>query len=139
MFQFTYYANEGTVAETALYRHYDTRGRLLYVGISLCAFTRTRQHKMQQPWFRQVTRIEIEWHATRSAAEAAEWAAIKNERPKHNQTFNRANPAPEPDQRIIAMNASFERIPDPVYQQPRPNRRELAAVRRANVQDRANA
>ncbi|MGQ4661296.1 hypothetical protein [Lysobacter sp. F6437] len=69
--------------ETALYRHYDGRGALLYVGISLCAIYRLSQHR-RKPWSRQIARVSIEWHPTRSAALAAEKKAIKRERPIHN-------------------------------------------------------
>ncbi len=77
------------MTKQALYRHFDAAGRLLYVGISLCPFTRTRQHGMLSDWFDDVVRVEIERFDTRSQAEQAEYAAIRNERPIHNGTFNR--------------------------------------------------
>jgi hypothetical protein len=52
MFQFMDYANGGTTpmtTETALYRHFDTAGTLLYVGISLSPFQRTRQLDHDHP------------------------------------------------------------------------------------------
>lgn len=77
------------MTKTALYRHFDEGGRLLYVGISLCAFQRTRQHGLTAPWFEDVERIEIEWFAARHEAEGAEWQAIKNEKPIYNKQFNK--------------------------------------------------
>jgi hypothetical protein len=76
---------------TALYRHFDHDGRLLYVGISLSAVTRTAQHRSRAPWFSQITRIEIEWHKSRSAAALAEKRAIKAERPLYNIVHNEAD------------------------------------------------
>ena len=69
---------------TALYRHFDADGRLLYVGISLNAIARLTQHRLTAHWFRSIARIEIEWHESRELAEAAEREAIKQERPAHN-------------------------------------------------------
>lgn len=70
---------------TCLYRHFDVRGRLLYVGISLSVATRTLQHKCGSLWFRKVSNITLEWFPTREAAECAERKAIAEEKPRHNQ------------------------------------------------------
>ena len=70
--------------ETALYRHFDADGQLLYVGISVNALIRLSQHR-HAPWFRTIARVEIEWHPTREAAEAAELAAIRMEGPVWNK------------------------------------------------------
>lgn len=80
---------------TALYRHFDRDGALLYVGISLNSIQRTMQHRQGARWFEQIARIAIEWLPTREAAEAAERAAIKAERPKFNvvHAAGVANPA----------------------------------------------
>lgn len=69
---------------TALYRHFDASGRLLYIGISLNAVSRLAQHRITSPWFEDIARIELEWHETRTAAHDAERAAIRDERPIHN-------------------------------------------------------
>jgi hypothetical protein len=68
---------------TALYRHFDSDGRLLYVGISLSAIIRLAEHRAS-PWFDDIARVEIERHPTRKAALAAERKAIRDERPLHN-------------------------------------------------------
>lgn len=68
---------------TALYRHYDAHGALLYVGISLNPFSRTRQHR-NAPWAELVARIDIEWFPCRDSALDAETVAIQAETPKHN-------------------------------------------------------
>jgi predicted GIY-YIG superfamily endonuclease len=67
-----------------VYRHYDRDGHLLYVGISLSAIERLREHRRGSRWFREIARIEIERHATRALAIAAEANAIRNERPLYN-------------------------------------------------------
>lgn len=75
-------------SRTALYRHYDAVSNLLYIGISLSATYRLRQHKSSTQWANDAVRMETEWFDTRKEAEAAEIAAIKNEKPKFNVTHN---------------------------------------------------
>lgn len=69
---------------TQLYRHYDTNGRLLYVGISLNVLNRTAAHESNTPWFLEVVRIEIDHYPSRDEASRAERAAIRREHPKYN-------------------------------------------------------
>lgn len=69
---------------TALYRHIDAAGALLYVGISLQPFKRLDQHGGQSHWFRQIASVTVEYFDTRTEAMAAEKEAIKVERPRHN-------------------------------------------------------
>lgn len=71
-----------------LYRFYDKRGRLLYIGIALEFLGRWRKHR-KRDWWPQVARMEIEPHPSRIAALAAERAAIIAERPRHNIQHNR--------------------------------------------------
>lgn len=78
------------MTRTALYRHFDGGGMLLYVGISLNTVARTQQHRAGAKWFDQIARIEIEWYQTRVEAEDAEKAAIQAEAPLHNITHARA-------------------------------------------------
>jgi hypothetical protein len=68
----------------ALYRHFAADGSLLYVGISLSAITRLAQHLDASTWADEIVRVEIERYVSVDAARAAERAAIKSERPKHN-------------------------------------------------------
>jgi len=67
-----------------LYRLYDVKGQLLYVGISWSAMSRLAQHKNEKRWWKTVARVDIEHFATRKQAIQAESAAIKNEQPVHN-------------------------------------------------------
>jgi len=71
----------------ALYRFFDDRNSLLYVGVSLTVLHRFASHG-NAPWFQAVRRIEIEWHADRALALAAERAAIVNEKPRYNRAHN---------------------------------------------------
>ena len=69
---------------THLYRHFAADGTLLYVGISLSALGRLQAHRASA-WSEDIARVEVETYPTRAAALAAEKAAIKSERPKHNR------------------------------------------------------
>jgi predicted GIY-YIG superfamily endonuclease len=76
----------------ALYRHFNSDGKLLYVGISTTPLRRIQQHKSLSAWFRDVVRIELQWYSNRKAAEDAERTAITTENPQ----FNVANAHPRP-------------------------------------------
>ena len=69
---------------TNLYRHYNTTGVLLYVGISISAIRRLSQHSNQARWFNQIAMIKIEKFETREEAQFAEKQAIQNEAPLFN-------------------------------------------------------
>lgn len=71
---------------TELYRHFDDKGQLLYVGVSLSTCTRLAGHRVTACWFDLISRIEIERFETREAALSAEIRAIKDERPIYNDT-----------------------------------------------------
>lgn len=75
------------MTRTALYRHYNADGALLYVGISNSPIYRLRQHEASA-WFFNISNVSIEWHATERAARAAERKAIAVERPLHNRAHN---------------------------------------------------
>ena len=69
---------------TALYRHYDAEGTLLYVGISLNAAARLAQHREHATWYSQITSVTIEKFDSRDEALAAETVAIRKESPRYN-------------------------------------------------------
>lgn len=79
----TWLPGPGGLAETALYRMFDSQGVLLYVGITISAISRLGHHS-RRTWFREVTQITLEWHPTLTRARAAEDRAIKTEGPRHN-------------------------------------------------------
>lgn len=70
--------------KTALYRHFDKDGNLLYVGRSVSAMRRLAEHKHSAHWFEQVARIEIQWFEAKGLAAEAEITAIKAEKPRFN-------------------------------------------------------
>jgi len=76
---------------TALYRHWDVDGNLLYVGISLSAVHRLTQHKRDSHWHDQIANMTIEWFETREEALEAERTAIQLERPIFNKMHKAAN------------------------------------------------
>lgn len=76
-------AQQGDV--TCLYRHYNEKGDLLYVGISLNAVNRSYSHSLTSKWWDEVSSITVERFGSRVAAEAAERAAIHSERPRYNR------------------------------------------------------
>lgn len=73
---------------TALYRHFDGDGRLLYVGISLAPFRRLSSHRHASHWSESIRNIAVEWFPDRAQALSAEFAAITTEKPLHNIEFN---------------------------------------------------
>ena len=73
-----------TSKKTALYRHLDAAGALLYVGISLSAITRLSQHAASA-WSTEISSVTIENFDNRNDAIEAEKNAIKSERPKYNK------------------------------------------------------
>lgn len=72
------------MSKTALYRHFDKDGNLLYVGISCNPSNRFKQHKQQSDWAVKSERMETEWFDDRCDAFNAEKAAIINESPIYN-------------------------------------------------------
>jgi len=70
--------------KTALYRHYDKDGALLYVGISLSAVARLKQHQGSASWFYDIDYIEISWFKSRALAMMVEAVVVAVEEPKYN-------------------------------------------------------
>lgn len=75
--------------KTDLYRHFNSLGELLYIGISINAAQRFKSHAAEKSWADQVSRIEIEKFQTRDDALKAEEIAIKKEKPLYNFVYNR--------------------------------------------------
>ena len=69
---------------THLYRHFNSAGDLIYVGISMSALRRLTQHAVTAHWFSDISRVEVERFDTRDEAIAAEIKAIRSEKPLHN-------------------------------------------------------
>jgi len=73
-----------------LYRFFDAESTLLYVGQTVNARARLRNHERKKDWFPSVTKITTERFPDAETLTAAETAAIRNEKPAHNVAHNRA-------------------------------------------------
>jgi Bacterial regulatory proteins, gntR family len=74
---------------TAVYRHFDAQGDLLYLGISIDPEVRLKAHRdNHEPWVQAAVRYTVEWHDTRADALKAEADAIRVEHPRFNLTHN---------------------------------------------------
>lgn len=74
--------------QTTLYRHFNATGELLYVGISINAFERYKQHAKDKAWINEISSTTYEPCETREIALLAEKLAIKREKPIHNIVHN---------------------------------------------------
>lgn len=73
---------------TCLYRHFNSNGELLYVGISLDFVRRLQQHMIGSCWSEDIFLVTVTWFSTLAEAIEAEKAAIVEERPKWNKRYN---------------------------------------------------
>lgn len=73
---------------TGLYRVYDAKTRLLYVGISDNPLYRTQTHSVRSPWWFMADAWSVQDFATREEAEKAEFAAARDEGPLYNINYN---------------------------------------------------
>lgn len=74
-----------------LYRHFDRNKNLLYVGISLSAIRRLKQHYDHSKWAKEITYVTIEDFPCRNKALEAELRAIQIENPKYNIKCRKPN------------------------------------------------
>jgi hypothetical protein len=72
---------------TALYRIYDAKTRLLYVGISEDPVVRLRTHRASAGWSYLARSWSREWFTTRGLAMSAEFRAVEGEGPLFNGDF----------------------------------------------------
>lgn len=72
---------------TVLYRFFAGDGKLLYIGITLDVETRWQKHAAEAQWWHLQARSELEWFDSRGAAELAERAAVKAEKPLFNFVY----------------------------------------------------
>lgn len=77
--------------KTALYRHFDKGGSLLYIGISLSPVARLAQHDAQSSWAEKIAKVTISYFDDRESAATAEADAIRRERPLYNVVYNGKN------------------------------------------------
>lgn len=87
----------------ALYRHFNSEGVLLYVGISLNAVNRTKQHGKVSKWYEEISTITIQHYPNRKEAIEAEGIAVKSEGPLYNIQLR---PKPEKHRKYRASKAT---------------------------------
>lgn len=73
------------MTRTAIYRHFDADGTLLYVGITDGLSRRGKQHAKGAAWVGDVSTSTAQWFPDRDAALLAEADAIRADRPLHNR------------------------------------------------------
>lgn len=71
-------------AQTYVYRHFDKKGILLYVGIATNVAMRTSGHRLKSPWAKEIHSTTSKPYKTRMKAAIAELQAIDREKPLHN-------------------------------------------------------
>lgn len=72
------------MTRTALYRHFDADGTLIYVGVTANPLQRLAAHECGSAWIQEIARTDYEWFPTLALALAAEATAIRSERPRYN-------------------------------------------------------
>jgi hypothetical protein len=82
------FAARGIKPTCFLYRHFDAKGDLLYVGMSLDVWSRQWAHFRQAEWANTIYQIVIEPFGSREELIEAEAIAIKTEYPKYNKAHN---------------------------------------------------
>lgn len=96
------------MSRTALYRHYDAEGRLLYVGITDCLSARDKQHREVAAWHKDVVRSETQWCVSRQHAAALERVAIRFERPVYNVALANSQQLPVEAQEFCGIAKEIE-------------------------------
>lgn len=71
---------------TALYRLFDAKRTLLYVGISCDLNERMKDHRAQKPWWPSVKRGTVTWFEDRASAVHHEACVIAIEVPLYNES-----------------------------------------------------
>jgi excinuclease UvrABC nuclease subunit len=73
-----------------VYRMYDSKGDLLYIGKSQSFLSRVQQHAETKTWWTEVANISVTHYPCRCTTEDAERDAIRAEKPKYNVIHNQA-------------------------------------------------
>jgi hypothetical protein len=73
---------------TALYRYFDDKNRLLYIGITDNLFSREQGHIRSSHWMQLVASSTVQRHPDREDALVSERKAIEAERPLFNRQYN---------------------------------------------------
>jgi predicted GIY-YIG superfamily endonuclease len=72
-----------------LYRIYGTENDLLYIGITKNLAARLGSHARNGHWSFEIRDVRAEWYPDLPTADAAETAAIRAEKPRHNEAKSR--------------------------------------------------
>jgi len=80
--------SEIEVTKTAIYKHKNKDGKIIYVGIATSAMQRSMQHLNTSDWKEEIATIDVEWVPNRLIAEVKEIELIKELRPKYNKMHN---------------------------------------------------
>jgi predicted GIY-YIG superfamily endonuclease len=75
--------NDSTEPLGAVYRFYDDKGDLLYVGRTYRMPDRLAEHRRDKAWWSSVATIKLEW-MPHAELHNAEMEAIRTENPRHN-------------------------------------------------------
>jgi hypothetical protein len=73
---------------TSIYKYFDARGILIYVGLTGQGVTRNRQHNSDKAWWPFVASQDVEHFDTRAEAQGREIALIHQFRPPFNIVHN---------------------------------------------------
>ena len=78
------------MAKTTLYKWYDSKNKLVYVGISINAYTRMQDHSKTQgnEWVEDAAKMELTHFDERWQALQIERLTIEKYRPKYNKVHN---------------------------------------------------
>lgn len=75
-------------ATAQVYRCFDARDRLLYIGVSMSPEHRLKAHSRKSHWFSDVRRVTVTDPMERREAFRAEREAITAEQPLYNKPRN---------------------------------------------------
>jgi len=75
----------------ALYRVYDDKEHLLYIGCSNSPLSRMKSHEKRKAWATRIAFVRLEWFGDKASAMNAEVVAIATELPEWN-VHHRENP-----------------------------------------------
>ena len=84
--------------DTELYKHYDEKCVLLYVGVSTNGLARRYEHNKHSAWASKIRFTTTDRYGSRAEALDAERHFIRNERPIYNVVHSRAKQCPHRDQ-----------------------------------------
>ena len=96
------------MAKTALYRHFDKFGTLLYVGIAGDLRKRDKQHAVGAAFAGEIATTQTEWFDERGEAISAERRAILKERPIYNSQKYTGSPSANSGWRKFMSDRSDE-------------------------------